>query len=111
MLWISIVFNANPDRFQVFRSMWIQIQGFDDTKLDNFTALQNRTTGLIKNCYLCIPRPSGRISGTVEASSPQKRTSSFSKQENVLTFPFLWVIFALLDPEPANQNQYNTDSL
>jgi hypothetical protein len=38
-----------------------------------------------------------------EAFSPQKRTSSTSKHENSLLFIFLWVIFALLDPDPANQ--------
>jgi hypothetical protein len=32
-----------------------------------------------------------------DAFSPQKRTSSTSKHENVLLFLYLWVIFALLD--------------
>jgi hypothetical protein len=38
-----------------------------------------------------------------EAFSPQKRTSSTSKHENSVLFLFLWVIFALLDPDPATQ--------
>ncbi len=40
-----------------------------------------------------------------EAFSPQKRTSSTSKLDNFPFFLFLWVIFALLDPDSSNQNQ------
>jgi hypothetical protein len=42
---------------------------------------------------------------TGEAYSSQKRTSSTSKQENSLLFSvrYLWVIFVLLDPDPATQ--------
>jgi hypothetical protein len=74
-----------------------QIQGFDDKKLEVFTALKNRSTGSIKNCYLFIPRPPGRTSqGTGEASCPQKRTSSTSKKEISSLFLFI----PLLDPDP-----------
>jgi hypothetical protein len=37
------------------------------------------------------------VQATGEAFSPQKRTSSTSKP---IFFLFLWVIFALLDPDP-----------
>jgi hypothetical protein len=41
---------------------------------------------------------------TGESFYPQKRTSSTSKHENSFQiFLFLWVIFALLDPDPATQ--------
>ncbi len=44
------------------------------------------------------------LQGTVEAISPQKRTS---REHQNLKFLFLWLIFALLgpDPNPADQNQ------
>ncbi len=44
---------------------------------------------------------------TGEAFGTQKRTASTSKHENSLLFSVLWVIFALLDPDPATQ--LNTD--
>jgi hypothetical protein len=37
------------------------------------------------------------------AFSPQKRTSSASEHENSLLLLYLWVIFALLDPDSATQ--------
>jgi hypothetical protein len=41
---------------------------------------------------------------TTEASSPQKRTSSTVL--HIMNFlPFFRVIFALLDPDPADQNK------
>jgi hypothetical protein len=39
---------------------------------------------------------------TEEAFSPQKRTSSTSKHEIAKKILFLWVIFALLDPDPES---------
>ncbi len=44
---------------------------------------------------------------TEEALSPQKRTSSTSKHEILYFFLFLWVIFALLDPDPDPETQIN----
>ena len=44
---------------------------------------------------------------TGEAFSPPKRTSSFSIHEISSLFPFLLVIFVLLDPDP--QTQLNPD--
>jgi hypothetical protein len=46
---------------------------------------------------------------TGEAFSPQKRTSSNSKHEFLYFFSFLWVIFALLDPDPHSATQINAD--
>ncbi len=40
------------------------------------------------------------IQATGGALSPEKRTSSISKLEISSIFLFLWVIFALLDPDP-----------
>ncbi len=39
-----------------------------------------------------------------EASIPQKRTSSNSKHEISTFFLLLWVIFALLDPDPDSES-------
>jgi hypothetical protein len=46
---------------------------------------------------------------TGEAFSPQKRTSSTSKHENSVLFLFLWVIFALMDPDADPATQINAD--
>jgi hypothetical protein len=40
---------------------------------------------------------------TGETFSPQKKTSSTSKDENSVLFLFFGVIFALLDPDPDPQ--------
>jgi hypothetical protein len=47
---------------------------------------------------------------TGEAFSPQKRTSSTSKEKKILSFfQFFGVIFALLDPDPDPTAQINAD--
>jgi hypothetical protein len=45
------------------------------------------------------------VQATGEAFSPQKRTFSTSKHKFLDFFQFLWVTFAILDPDPADQNQ------
>jgi hypothetical protein len=46
------------------------------------------------------------IQATEEAFSPQERSSSTSKHGKFLHFfLFLWAILALMDPDPADQNQ------
>ncbi len=57
--------------------------------------------------YFCLHK--GRTSyGTREAFGPQKRTSSAWKHEHhSLLKKYLWVIFALPDPDPATQ--FNAD--
>ncbi len=44
------------------------------------------------------------VQATGEAFSPQKRTARISKHEIYLLFLFLWVIFALLDPDPDSES-------
>ncbi len=46
---------------------------------------------------------------TGEAFSPQKRTSSTSKDENSLLFSIFFGHFALLDPDPDPTAQINAD--
>jgi hypothetical protein len=46
---------------------------------------------------------------TGESFSSQKRTLINSKYEISSLFSFLWVIFALLDPEPDPATQINAD--
>jgi hypothetical protein len=48
------------------------------------------------------------VKATGEALSPQKRTSSSSKQEISVLFFFLWVIFALLDPDTDSETLTGT---
>jgi hypothetical protein len=50
------------------------------------------------------------IQTTGKAFSPQKRTSSTFKLEISLFFIFLWDVFALIDPDPAKQNQCGSAS-
>ena len=42
---------------------------------------------------------------TGEAFSPQKPHPALENLKFLPCFLFLWVIFALLDPDPADQNQ------
>jgi hypothetical protein len=46
-----------------------------------------------------------------EAFSPQKRTFSTSKHINSEPFLFLWVIFALLDPDPGSKSGLGSTDL
>ncbi len=74
-----------------------QIQCFDDQKLK-----KNLQLGifilifLIKNCNLFIPRPPYRTPKLQE-----KKIQRFKNMKILYFFLFLWVIFALLDPDPA----------
>jgi hypothetical protein len=45
------------------------------------------------------------VQATEEAFSPQKRTSNTSKHGISEFFLFLWVIFALLDPESQSGSE------
>jgi hypothetical protein len=78
-----------------------RIQGFDDQK---FTAVKLFSDGKIA-IYLSLGLQKGCSEATGEAFTPQKRTSSTSKHEILDFFLYLWVIFALLDPDldPAPQ--------
>ncbi len=92
-----------------FRSMRIQIHCFDEQHLSNFYSWTENLYFFIKNCnHLSVGLPKN-VQATVKAFSPRKRTSSTSKHTGnmkLLYFLlFLWVIFALLDPDPADKNQ------
>jgi hypothetical protein len=79
----------------------IRIQGFHDQKLKKITAEKKLNYFLIKNCNLPIPRPPIKyVQVTEEACSSQKRPSNTSKHD---FFLLLWVIFALLDPDPDSE--------
>ncbi len=53
-----------------------------------------------------------RIQGFDDQKETQKRSSSSSKMyRNLLTFIFLWVIFAFLDPNPNPGTPLNPDQI
>jgi hypothetical protein len=108
-------FNADqdPDRIQSFWSMRIririririQIQGFDDQKLEKIYSRKKKyflqqkiffSSKIVFNLSLGLSK--GRLSyRTAEVFIPQKRTSGDLKLE---FSSLLWVILALLDPDP-----------
>jgi hypothetical protein len=49
------------------------------------------------------------VKATGKAFSPQKRTSSTSKDKISSLFQFLLVFFALLDPDPDSVEQITAD--
>jgi hypothetical protein len=72
----------------------ILIRGFDNQKL--------KKTKTAKKFFFLFLIQNGKllVQATEEAFSPQKRTSSTSKNKNFINFFLcLWVIFALLDPD------------
>jgi hypothetical protein len=69
--------------------MRIRIQGFDEQKLKNFYSL-------------LIPRPPQRTAKLQEKPTALKREHpALQNMKFLYFFLFLWVIFALLDPDPA----------
>jgi hypothetical protein len=48
---------------------------------------------------------------TEEAFSPQKRTSALQNMKLLNFFSTLWVIFALLDPDPDSESGYGSTDL
>jgi hypothetical protein len=56
----------------------------------------------IKNYHLPIPRPPERTSKLQKSLQPSKENSDF--------FLLLWVIFALLDPNPDPDSKYGSGS-
>ncbi len=98
---------AGPDPGRIrFR-----IQSFDDPKIQH----QKITAGkifyrfFITNCNWLSQGLHKGLLATGEAFSPQMRTSMTSKHENSLLFLYLWVIFALLDPDPDPTTQIKAD--
>jgi hypothetical protein len=104
--WFGSALVSMRTQIQHFRSMRIQTQGFYDKNCKNFKA-EKINVFFIKNCNLLIIRPTSikDVQATGEAFSPQKRTSRTSKLGNFSLFIFLSVIFAVLNPDPADQNQ------
>jgi hypothetical protein len=51
------------------------------------------------------------VQATEEAFSPQKRTFSTSKHEIFKFLKYLWVTFALLDPDPVSESESGYGSL
>jgi hypothetical protein len=65
---------------------------------------------LIKNCNLLIPRPPLRTPKLQEKPSALRKEHPVLKNMKILNFfLFLWVIFALLDPDPDPATQFNAD--
>ncbi len=108
-LWIRI--DLKRIRIQHFFSLqiqiWIQIQfriqGFDDQK---FTAVQLFLPS--KNCNLLIIRPPERMHKLQEKPLPLKREHpALQTMIFFYFFLYLWVIFALQDPDPEPATQIN----
>jgi hypothetical protein len=86
-----------------------RIQGFDDQKLKK--KIYNWKTFLyfwIENCYLLILWPPQRTHKLQEKHSALKRENPALQKMKILYF-FLWIIFALLDPDPATQINADPD--
>ncbi len=86
-------------RIHHFTSMRMRIRGFDDQKLTNFTIEKKIRTFFFFNCAR-------------RASKLQERPSALNREHQALQnmkirnfFFFSCVIFALLDPDPVDQNQ------
>jgi hypothetical protein len=75
---------------------WIQVPVFDSK--------QKNKLFLIRNSNLLI------LLGLHKGRPPCKRSLETSKEKHPalqnMKFPLLWVIFALLNPPPADQNQW-----
>jgi hypothetical protein len=73
------------------------MQGFDDQKLKKFYSL-------------LIPRPPIRTPKLQEKPSALKREHpALQNMKFLYFFQFMWVIFALLDPDPNQTTQINVD--
>ncbi len=94
-------------RIQHFRSMRmrIRIQGVDDQKFKPIYSWKDQYFFVQKLQFTNTETSIMDVQATGEALNPQKRTSSTSKHEISSFFKFLWITFALLDPDPADQNQ------
>jgi hypothetical protein len=105
--------------------IWIRFpsQGLDDQKLEKNFRWEKDYIFWSTNCNLLIPGPNnyGRFQASKhcytsgygiskQLPTAQKRTSSTSKYEISSLFHFLRVTFALLDPDPADQNQCGSGS-
>ncbi len=79
----------------------ILIQGLDDQKLKKKYNRKKNCLLFIKNWNLLIFRPSKGHPSYRRSLQPSKENIQHFKKRNLLTFyQFLWVVFALLDPDP-----------
>jgi hypothetical protein len=92
--------------YSVFRIRIGLRSGFHDLNLRKFVA--KKIYGfLIKNCNLLIPGPLKGRSSHRRSLQPSKENIQQSKLEIFFPFSYFFVvvIFVLLDPDPAEQNQ------
>ncbi len=96
--------NTNPDADPV------RIQGFDDQKFTKIYSWKKICFASKTTIYLSLGSIKD-VQVTKEAFSSQKRTSSTWKHEIYIFFLLLWVIFALLDPDPdTGDSEYGSGS-
>jgi hypothetical protein len=84
--------NTDPDP--------IRIQGFNDQKLKKKYSWKKNFFSSKSTIYLSLGLHKER---SEEAFSSQKRPSNTSKHELLKKNLLLWVIFALLDPDPLTR--------
>jgi hypothetical protein len=96
-LWIRIHWIRIRTRVRIQHFKWIRIQGFDFLKKKN-TAEYFYIFLFKKKLQFTYPEAALQdVQAGAEAFSPQKRTSSTSKNE--IFYLFLWILFALIDPD------------
>ncbi len=72
------------------------------TKLAKYFSL---TKYFLENTNIFIPKPPRRTSKLYRSLQPSKENIQQFKTKHFFTFNFLCIIFAHLDPDPADQNQ------
>ncbi len=92
----------NPDPDPAFQVNLDPDPGFGYLKTEKKIHQKNFFRSLfIKNYNLLIPRPLDRMASYRRSLQLSKENNQYFKKLNLLTFfLFLWVIFALLDPDP-----------
>jgi hypothetical protein len=84
------------------RIQQLRIQGFDDQKMKKCCSRKKSLVFFYQSFQFTYPSIKD-AQATGKSFSPQKRTSSTSKHEIFYFILFLWIIFALLDPDPVAQ--------
>ncbi len=82
---------------------WNWVQNFDDQKIVNFYSCKKLLFLWFKNCNFCIPV----LHEGKNASALKREHTAFLKHDISSLFLFFWglYMYALLDPDPADQNQ------
>ncbi len=104
MLWIHTGFNANPDPISEFG--FGEVPSFDQ-KWENFTTKKSSFQKNVKLLFIYPQASMKEIQAKEEAFSLQKENIQHLKHKISPHILFLYVIFALLDPDSdlADQNQ------